>query len=124
MKLGIKIFYACLFLNCAVFIVNNGGFAPQPNLAFTNFDINQTIDAYNTTKFSGTPTVSSFFDIGRGIVLLGNLIVTATVGFPKLLWDLGMPWFIYLPFTVIDLASIAFTFIEMWSGSTQTDVYY
>jgi hypothetical protein len=123
LKIGVKIFIFCLCLNCATFIVNNGGFAPLPGIVATNIDMNQTITAYNTTSFSGTPTVSTFFDIGRGIYLLGNLIVTATIGFPVLLWQLGVPWMIYLPITLLELAMIAFMFVEMWSGSTQTDVY-
>ena len=123
MKIGVKVFFFCLCLNCATFIVNNGGFAPLPSVVATNIDINQTIAAYNSTNFSGTPTISTFFDIGRGIILLSNLIITATVGFPILLYQLGVPWVIYLPITLLELASVAFVFIEMWSGSTQTDVY-
>ena len=123
MKMGVKIFFFCLCLNLATYIVNNGGFAPLPGIVATNINVTQTIGAYNTTNFSGAPTIQTFFDIGRGIYLLAGLVVTATIGFPVLLYELGIPSVIYLPITVLELAATAFMFVEMWSGSTQTDEY-
>ena len=123
MKIGIKLFIFFMCLNAATFIVNNGGFAPQPNIAATNIDMNQTISAANVTSYAGTPTISSFFDIGRGISLLLNMVQTATIGFPVLLNQIGVPLVITGPLAILFLIMIGFAFIEMWSGSTQTDVY-
>ncbi len=123
MKIGVKFFLFALCLNLSTYIVNNGGFAPIPGIVATGLNMTQTTAAYNTTNFSGSPTVSTFFDIGRGIYLLGNLVLTVVAGFPLLLAELGAPAVIYLPIWVLQLAATAFMFIEMWSGSTQTDQY-
>jgi hypothetical protein len=122
LKIGVKIFFFCLCLNLATYIVNNGGFAPLPSITATNLNMTQTIGAYNTTSFIGAPSNQAFYDIGVGIYLLAKLIVTATVGFPVLLYELGVPSVIYLPITILELAATAFMFIEMWSGTTHTDI--
>jgi hypothetical protein len=123
LKIGVKIFFFCLCLNLATLIVNEAGIAPLAGIVPTNINVNQTISAYNTTKFKGEPTIQTFFDIGRGIALLGDLVIKAVAGFPILLYEFDVPWYIVGSVFILELASVAFMFIEMWSGSTQTDEY-
>lgn len=122
MKIGIKILIFVLCLNSSIAIVNDSGIAPTPSLAVTPYNMTKTLNDFNSTNFSGEPTTQSFFDIGRGIQLL-KIVMTIIAGFPFLMHDLGVPDVITLPISVIVYIMIAFTFIEMWSGSTQTDEY-